>query len=46
MDFQLENEEGLGRMGEGLPEGHRFVYAHSSLGLTEGEKVSLLLDDI
>lgn len=45
MDFQLEKENGLGRMGEGLPKGHHFLFAHRSLGVAEGEEVTLQLDD-
>jgi hypothetical protein len=45
MDFHLEKENGLGRMGERLSKGHRFVFAHRSLGLAEGEEVRLSLDD-
>jgi hypothetical protein len=45
MDFDLEKEQGLGSFGAALPQGHRFVFAHRSLGLVEGEEVKVLLED-
>lgn len=45
MDFSLEKQQHLGTIGGDEPANHRFIYAHESLDIKAGEKVSISLGE-